>query len=216
MRRLLITVLIALSVAVAMPPATAGGPTSVLITDPASGTATALYYSDSRYADLEALLSAGKTVEGEPSGVRGGSLNLTWMVHDVQPWRTQQLYPNAAGGPIVATYGTEMAGNAEQVTWTRIADKEGLAALLDRILRPSARPAAPLVESPAPEPVVVERTVTETEMAWYALTGWRWLVPGLVIGAGFALLANRRRTEDSDPVLMLTDVAPGDKLSAQR
>lgn len=214
MRRLLITVLIAVSVALAIPPASAGGPTSVMITDPASGRATALYYTDSRYAELETLLAEGKTVEGEPPGRRGGAVNLTWMVHDVEPWRIQQLYPDADGGPLLVTYGTKTPGNKAQVTWTRIARSGGLAPLLDRILRSGAARAAAQVESPTPEPVGAERTVTET--AWYSLAGWRWLIPGLLIGAGFALLASRRRTEDSAPPLMLTDVAPGDGLSAQR
>jgi hypothetical protein len=38
----------------------------------------------------------------------------------------------------------------------------------------------------------------------------------MLIGAGFVLLASGRRTEDSDPPLMVTDIAPGDELSAQR
>jgi len=108
MRRLLVIVLIIVSVALAVPPASAGGPTSVMITDPASGRATALYYTDSCYAEIEALLAAGETVEGEPPGRRGGVVNLTWMVHDVEPWRSQQLYPDAAGGPLVVTHGTEI------------------------------------------------------------------------------------------------------------
>lgn len=216
MRRLLITALIAMSVALAVPPASAGGPTSVMITDPASGRATALYYTDSRYAELEALLAAGKTVEGEPPGRRGSAVNLTWMLHDVDPWRIQQLHPDADRGPILVTYGTEIMGNDAQVTWSRIADSDGLAALLDRILRPRAAPATAEIESPTPEPLVERTVVTETQTAWYSLTGWRWLIPGMLIGAGFVLLASGRRTEDPDPPLRVTDIAPGDELSAQR
>lgn len=186
-----------------------------MITDPASARATALYYTDSRYAELEALLAAGKAVKGEPPGRRGSAVNLTWMLHDVDPWRIQQLYPDAEGGPILVTYGTEIMGSEAQVTWSRIADSDGLAALLDRILRPRAAPATAEVESPTPEPLV-ERTVTETETAWYSLTGWRWLIPGMLIGAGFVLLPSGRRTEDPDPPLRVTDIAPCDELSAQR
>ena len=215
MRRLLIAVLIALSVALAVPPASAGGPTSVMITDPASGRAAALYYSDSRYADLEAMLAAGTTVEGEPPGPRGDAVNLTWMLHEVEPWRHQQVYPDADGGPLVVTYGTETMGNADQVTWSRLTDRDRLVALLDRVLLSRATPSTAEVEAPAPEPVVVERAVTETETVWFSLTGWRWLVPGLVIGAGIALLVGGRRAEGSD-TLTLTDLAPDDELAAQR
>jgi hypothetical protein len=217
MRRQLAIVLIALSAALAVPsPASAGGPTSVLITDPALGRATALYYTDARYEDLDVLLAGGMRLEGQPPGLGGRSVNLTWMVHDVQPWRTQQLHLDAGGGPVVATYGAEALGDDGQVTWSRIADGDGLAAALERILRPRVTPAAAEVEAPASNAGVSARRVPETEATWYTLAGWRWLVPGLLVGAGLALLASRRPDGDAEPRQQLTDLTPGDELSAQR
>jgi hypothetical protein len=208
MRRFLVTLVIAACAALAAPPpATAGGPTSVLVTDPGTGRAAALYYSDPRYGTLDTVLAGALPLEEEPSEALGPALNLTWMVHDVQPWRTQQLHLDAQGGPLVVTYGGELTGDSGRVTWSRVTDADALAGVLDSVLR--QRPtsdAAAEAEVPAPEPVVTERVVRET--AWFSLDGWRWLLPGLAVGAGLALLVARRRTDDTGPRQVLTDVAP--------
>ncbi len=214
MRRLLaLLALTASATLVLAAPTVAGGPTSVLITDPSTGQATALYYSDARYEELDGLLSAGATIDGEPPGLGGRALNLTWMIHDVQPWRTQQLYLDAEGGPVVATYGSELTGDAGETTWVRPAEGKALLYLAARILDPgrgSAVAPAPdaAIADPAiaADPIPAERVVTETR--WYSLTGWRWLVPGLLLGAAGALLLTRARVRSSDPRQVLVDVAP--------
>ncbi len=223
MRRLLALVLIAASAVLAVPlPASAGGPTSVLITDPSSGRATALYYVDARYQDLDALLFEASRLDGEPARLGERSVNLTWMIHDVQPWRTQQVYPDAVGGPVVASYDTEVTGGDGAVTWARIRDRAELKTVLGQIFSDRFRPtratevAAPSAAPSAPAPEVVERTVTETETDWYSLTGWRWLFPGLILGAGLALLAGRRRADDAEPRQLLTEAPVGADLSAPR
>ncbi len=185
-----------------VPPAQAGGPTSVLITDPSSGRATALYYSDPRYAQLDELLADGESLAGEPRDLGEFGLNLTWMIHDVQPWRTQQLYVGADGGPVVATYGSELMGDADSVTWTRPREAKAVLLLVDRILEAdpaadtAAAPTTLDVEPATPEPAVTERVVTETR--WFSLAGWAWLVPGAALGAGGALLLRRSRDRDGD------------------
>jgi hypothetical protein len=195
MRRLLVLLVLAASTAVALtPPAHAGGPTSVLITDPATGHATGLYYSEAAYDDLSRLLADGERLPSEPAGLGSRALNLTWLIHDVQPWQTQQLYPDADGGPVVVTHGTEAMGNADDAVWTRPAEGKALQYLVDSVLAGSA-PAGPApAPEPSPDPVVTEKVVTET--AWWSLTGWRWLVPGLVLGAGAALLVRARVARD--------------------
>lgn len=207
MRRLFALLVLAVSTTlVLMPPADAGGPTSVLISDPAAGQATGLYYSDAAYEQLERILADAETLVGEPSGLGPTSVILTWLIHDVQPWRTQQLYPDADGGPVVVTYGTEAMGDAEEVVWTRPADGKALVRLVDQALSGSASPTAP---RPA-EPTVSERVVTAT--SWYSLAGWRWLLPGLVLGAvlgaGVALATTRARSRDGEPRQVLVDVTP--------
>lgn len=208
MRRLLALLALAVSTTLLASPAVAGGPTSVLITDPSTGRATALYYSDARYQELDRLLSEGATIDSEPADLGGRALNLTWMIHDVQPWRSQQLYLDAEGGPVVATYGSELTGDAGATSWARPAEGKALLRLADRILDPgdaSAAAPAPDPADPAPDTAPAERVVTETR--WYSLTGWRWLAPGLLLGAAGTLLLTRGRVRSRDQRQVLVDVA---------
>ena len=93
MRRILAVAVLALAAAVGLPAAShAGGPTSVLITQPGQS-AGALYYDDAAYDALLGLLPADET-RGEPlaPGGAGDDYNLTWMVHDVMPWRFDRVH----------------------------------------------------------------------------------------------------------------------------
>ncbi|GAA1153783.1 hypothetical protein [Nocardioides aquiterrae] len=205
MRRLLLLLVLAASTTLALaPPAHAGGPTSVLVTDPATGRVAALYFSDAAYAGLDRILADGERLAGEPGGL-GAALNVTWLIHDVEPWRTQRVFLGAEGGPVVATYGTEAMRNAGDVVWTRPADGQALRNLVQGVLAgaPASAAPPPSASRPAADPVVRERVVTET--AWWSLAGWRWAVVGLVAGAGAALLVTRRRTRDPEPRQVLID-----------
>lgn len=196
MRRLLLLLVALVPLLLTTPPAGAGGPTSVLLTDPATGEAAALYYSDDAYAELDRLLAGGERLDGEPSGLGASALNVTWLVHDVEPWRTQQLYLDAEGGPVVRT---------DDAGWTRPAEGKALQHLVEGVLAGSGV-AVTTATAAAPDPVVTERVVTET--AWWSLTGWRWLVPGVLLGAGAVLLAARGRSRDREPGQVLLDVSP--------
>ncbi len=62
MRRTLVVVLLALWALIGLPgTAQAGGPTSVLITNPSTGEAGAFYYTSQEYADLERFLTTQPT-----------------------------------------------------------------------------------------------------------------------------------------------------------
>ncbi|GAB3200806.1 hypothetical protein GCM10027062_21290 [Nocardioides hungaricus] len=209
MRRLLVLLALAVSATLVLaPPADAGGPTSVLIADPTTERAAGLYYSDAAYRDLNRILADGERLSTRPSGLGPRSVNLIWMIRDVTPWQAQQLYLDAAGGPVVATYGIEATGNAGDVVWTRPTEGRALQRLVQGVLAGSSSIAAPAAApaAPAPDPVATERVVTET--AWYSLAGWRWLAPGVLLGAGVGLLATRSRRRDHEPRQVLVDVAP--------
>lgn len=80
------------------PSAVAGGSTTVLVSSPDSGEATALTVSDPRYAELEALLgAAGKGAKQRPQSMDGAmgtrQINVTWMVLDLEPMRTDRVFP---------------------------------------------------------------------------------------------------------------------------
>jgi hypothetical protein len=80
--------------------AAAGGPTSVLVTSPTSGQATALYYSDEQYGKLEQLLgSEGKGTRDKPPEAdltRARQINVTWLAHDISPWQPTESPPAIA------------------------------------------------------------------------------------------------------------------------
>ncbi|MFJ9249241.1 hypothetical protein [Streptomyces sp. NPDC101776] len=77
--------------------AAAGGPTSVLVTSPESGQAKALYYSDEQYGKLQQLLGpAGKGVRDKPpeaDPAHAHQINVTWLAHDISPWRIDRVFP---------------------------------------------------------------------------------------------------------------------------
>ena len=72
--------------------ATAGGPTSVIVVNPATGQAGALYYDDTDYQVLHDALepATGMSVERPPQLAKGpgsSTINITWLIHDVEVWR---------------------------------------------------------------------------------------------------------------------------------
>ncbi|WP_369376878.1 hypothetical protein [Streptomyces sp. cg36] len=81
------------------PNALAGGPTSVLIVSPASHQTAARYYSDQQYSGLMTLLGEPNQGQKErPPGLDAAmgarQINVTWMVHDLSPWRVDRVYPS--------------------------------------------------------------------------------------------------------------------------
>ncbi|MFD9465163.1 hypothetical protein, partial [Streptomyces sp. NPDC060027] len=95
---LVVVLAVALSTA---PSALAGGPTSVLVVSPQSAETAALYHSNEEYSALLRLLggadSDSREVELPGLGAADGQqLNVTWMAHDVSPWRVDRVYPDAS------------------------------------------------------------------------------------------------------------------------
>lgn len=201
MRRILATALIALSAAIGLPgPAHAGGPTSVLITQQGMA-AGALYYDDAAYDTLLGLLPATET-RGTPEspGVGGDYYNLTWMIHDVMPWRFDRVHVARDGAAWVST--SLSADSA--AGWQPVESPENLAELLAGVLD---RGGAPRVVSLAPEvapPTSAPPTPDESDASWFSLAGWRWAVPGALLGLLVGAVAARRRDEDGPRQLLLT------------
>lgn len=192
------------------PGAVAGGPTSVLLSSPESGETTALYYTDAEYEKLTALLGPAGTDgqrERPPSldtatGTR--LINVTWMIHDVQPWRVDRVY--AAEGVDAVWIHTSTETGAEQGTWYRAGKPEELTGLLTKLglmgakspsggggagyppaweqdesgAEGSADGAATAAEESEQEPPPVAGDPAAT-------TGWWWSLPGLAAGAALAV-----------------------------
>lgn len=124
-------------------PASAGGPTSVLLVVPGTGRTASLYTGAADYEALAGLVGAFDTpgVAGtvDPSGTShdvGTGVTLTWLIHDVQAWRVDRVYLEADGGPWISTQiATDGSGTIWDIppVWHTAASGKELAALLDRL-----------------------------------------------------------------------------------
>lgn len=203
MRRILAIAVLALSALLGLPAtAHAGGPTSVLITQPGAG-AGALYYSDEAYDALVRLLPEGDTHgDAAPPDYAGEGYQLTWMVHDVMPWRFDRLQLDSDGDVWVST--TSTANKAGE--WMSLGPATALRRLLKAVVEDDAAPA--IVSVPAGDPSAAATTPPPARSAddgssWISLSGWRWLVPGALLGllvGGVA--AHRRGAEEPRRVLI--------------
>ena len=194
MRRILAVVVLALAAPVGLPSgAGAGGPTSVIITEPGVS-AGALYFQDEAYDTLEGLLPPDET-RGKPSPPGGAvEYNLTWLVHDVQPWRWDRVAVLPDGTAWVSTSFTEF-GTAGWQPLDGAATK--VTAIIDGVLEGGAAPIVltDVPEEPAAAPPAPSEDAREP---WFSLTGWRWVVPGVLLGLVVGVAA-ARRPRDTEP-----------------
>lgn len=182
------------------PPASAGGPTSVLVVSPASEETASLYYDDREYKQLERLLGSpvtgtrGKPPEADLASAR--RVTVTWMVHDISPWRLDQIFSADEGGEIwihtAANLPRSMNGS-----WHRAERADELSALLkglgvlgkasgdtgstDVMSAPWATEGA---QATAPEPAATVRAQAPTVDDG---TAWWWVLPSATGGAVLAL-----------------------------
>lgn len=120
-------------------PASAGGPTSVIMVNPGTGQAAALHTDDARYRELVDAVAAYHTPVGEttpPAAVAGCEpceIRLTWLIHDVHVWRIDRVHVTADDGIWLASvsdeYGATDLGERQPI-WQRPHDPEALAVLL--------------------------------------------------------------------------------------
>ncbi len=214
--RALLTILLLALAALAGPgtagPAAAGGPTSVLLSVPGEGRLAALYYSDPEYRaleDLVGLTDPSSTTSEARSHPSAQVVTLTWLVHDVQVWRLDQVHLGAAGGPWVETRQVTDEGPVwdARAVWHR-ADRRlasllaevlpesgsapvGEASLLDLALELDADP-APSADQAAPAPA--PRSPVGWPVGWAAAG----VLLGAVSAAGAMRLWQRRRTALAD------------------
>ena len=120
-------------------PASAGGPTSAMLSVPGEGRTASLYYSDDAYEQLARLVDvggAGSVDESGRSHEAGTGVTVTWLVHDVEPWRVDRIYLAGDDGPWIATQemltGTGSIWDAP-VVWHQPADGKELTLLLDSL-----------------------------------------------------------------------------------
>lgn len=182
---LLTLVLLTLTALWGAGPAVAGGPTSVLVSVPGEGRVAALYHTDTAYQALDELaaeLNADTGTAGRPpTGGAGEVVTLTWLIHDVQVWKVDQVHLGGKGAPWVETRTVfdEASVWDVSVSWHRANPK--LRNLLDEVLSDAGDVAA----TPAPRPDVVEGWSSSAVAACAAV--------GVVAGVLLTLVALRRR-----------------------
>ncbi|WP_327353932.1 hypothetical protein [Streptomyces sp. NBC_01304] len=186
--------------------AVAGGPTSVLVTSPESGEAGAVYSTAKEYRQLGELL-------GDPSGGRtttppnlnevmygGRQINVTWMAHDISPWRYDQVYPDVGAKKGITWIHTSTDADKPGVgIWHKAEEPAKLRALLKGLgvmgkigdkgsgIRPSDPTAGAGADEEPAAPAQGEPKSAVAALPSDDSTGWWWAVPGLVAGAALAL-----------------------------
>ncbi|MFJ5261335.1 hypothetical protein ACIQAC_12820 [Streptomyces sp. NPDC088387] len=193
----------ALAVAIALtlwtaPTAAAGGPTSALVVSPESMEATGLYAGTREYKELQWFLGEPETGPGEmPAEVDESSarqLNVTWMIHDVSPYRYDRVYvaPDAEDVWIhTSTNPPTWTGN-----WHKASEPTRLAALFEDLglMGESSKGGSygiPPTPGPAEQPAAQQTEEDRTAVAAATSpdgTDWWWAIAGLVAGAALALL----------------------------
>jgi len=201
-------------------PAAAGGPTSVLLVLPGSGRTASLSYDDPEYEALSRLIGPGRELSATATGVpdadgsSGSAVTVTWLLHDVLVWRVDRVYPQAAGGPWIAT---ELMDESSRLLtsgrWHTAADGPQLTALLSRLgVLPGAprsgaatsAPAAPAAPATAP-PRAATASPPRTSQQASAGVAAAWALGGLAAGVAGTLGSLRirsrpRRSDDGRPV----------------
>jgi hypothetical protein len=116
-------------------------------------------------------------------------------------WRRDVIYLQAPGGPWIAT--TEDSGSGKldgKPTWHKATDRDQLIQLLDSLglVGPTADAGGPTAapettiaaesQSVADQPPATTQTIGADQGA---LSGWRWSIPGFLLGAVIAVVALR-------------------------
>jgi hypothetical protein len=201
MRRTLATVVLALSALLGLPATSqAGGPTSVLVTHVGAG-AGALYYDDPAYDALVRLLPEGATAgDPQPPGYDGATYNLTWMIHDVLPWRWDRIHVDGDMAWVSTTVTEDAAGE-----WRELGPAEQITGILDRVVARGGGPAVVSVPTEPAEPAAaISEPAEPASDPWFSLSGWRWLVPGALLGLLTGVVAGRRRGEEEPRRVLLS------------
>ncbi|MER5385807.1 hypothetical protein ABT040_37105 [Streptomyces sp. NPDC002688] len=212
-------------VLLAAPSALAGGPTSVLLVSPESAESAALYHSDEEYGELMRLLggadSDSREVELPGLGAADGhQLNVTWMAHDVSPWRVDRVYPDASWSKDVWIHTTTDVTTMEGY-WHKARQPAEVRTLLKKLgilgrpraqgaggIRPGPRQTPEGTSAgPTPTPTSTSTSTARSRTRTAAATGdgtdWWWAIPGAAAGA---VLARIRRPHKGEPRQELRDV----------
>jgi hypothetical protein len=211
LRRTVLLSAVLLLTGIGVAPAQAGGPTSVLLSAPGIPKVVAAGYYDKAYEELMRLVngSQGLNVPDLHSTMIGPSVGATWLIHDMTVWRVDMIYPDASGGPWISTRLIDDNGDlsSDQI-WHRATNGAALLKLLDSLGLahqtgeqsaggPSTFPSLPTIVADGSTGGSVSSGDALQQPAQVikadqgALSGWRWSIPGFLLGAVIAVVALR-------------------------
>lgn len=189
-------------------PAVAGGPTSVLISLPGEGRSASLTYADAEYDQLMRLVGAqglslprAEAESTPPDETGAAAVTLTWLIHDIDPWRVDRVYLDAESGPWIATQVMDAETGAMNwdgpVVWHQPSSGKELSMLLDEVLGgvPSSAPeaAAMTPATPGSDPASGPASAGQGYGVWWALGG---AAGGILLTMGWLRL---RRDPETGP-----------------
>ncbi|MFJ8788176.1 hypothetical protein [Streptomyces sp. NPDC102462] len=202
--------------------AVAGGPTSVLVTSPQSGETAARYFSDEEYGQLQRLLgpenrgSRERPPEAEPDSAR--QINVTWLAHDIWPWRMDRVFPTDSKSGAVWIHTAAHVSESLNGYWHRAEHPDQLRALLGKLGVMSNKnrqagytgifPGPWESESPGTADRTEESTTTVSIETGEDGTDWWWAIRGAAGGAALALVL-RSLVPRLAPALRRGDREPG-------
>jgi hypothetical protein len=202
-RAILVPILVAMLLgaigwAIAPLTAHAGGPTSVLMTNPENGRASALHITNADYERLSAAVGQATGEVEPPSGLSPGGeeVRLTWLIHDVQVWRIDRVHLTRQDGIWIETV-EDLSGDRyvfDQLSrWHRPQNDKALMALLSQagLLSADSAPSSP----PDPDdssPVTAASSAPSQPVLPIVAAA----VGGLAVGAVGSLLLRRRPVVD--------------------
>ncbi|NUO45660.1 MAG: hypothetical protein HOV82_26945 [Streptomyces sp.] len=181
----------------------------MLIVSPESAETASLYYSDRDYSVLERLLGAPGTGTAdkppEADLIVGPQLNVTWMVHDVSPWRVDRVYPAKDSEAVWIHTAANLDASANG-TWHRARQPAVLRDLLKNLgVMGKATDGDSAVEYPPPwdtdgmaaeasqrpDPTLAAGPAQPSGSGAGGGTDWWWALPGIAAGVGGTLLIRR-------------------------
>ncbi len=212
-------------------PASAGGPTSVLVVSAESEETASLYYSDKAYGELERLLDpVGEgTRERPPEAVSASArmITVSWLVHDVTPWRVDRVFLGEMGQDVWIHTASQFTETPEGL-WHRAKDAANVHKFMFDLGVMGETTGSPAAIYPAPWEKLSGRAAADQdgdgataspEPRAAAATGggtdWWWAIPGVVAGAGAAMVLRPyvtgwprlgRRKDDPGPRQELLDL----------
>ncbi len=188
----------------AAPAAYAGGPTSVLMTNPSLGRASALHVANPDYDRLYAAVGEEVGTEQPPRRRLDSTqedVRLTWLIHDMRIWRIDRLYLGYDGVWVETVTDPTGEGDvfAQPARWHRAHDDQALTALLASAGLLSADQAPSTAGNRDGAAHLTEAASAPVQPVAPILGA---AIGGLLIGAAGSLLLRRRPTADRPRVTL--------------